>query len=297
MRKSKAFTLIELLVVVAIIALLISILLPSLARARELSKRTVCSANLRGIGQACKIYAQENEEFWPTVNNHMGESTDKIDYIDQISENRTSMTTRDSTVVSNTRNFWMLIRNGDITVKLVKCPSSAYLVDDTENLALYYDFKGSGYVSYGYQIPFGQPDWSRPSEDMDPRMCLASDRGPWKAGTTASHEVSSGLATEWSETGAIPTSKDDNQQLNSGNHGGMGNGEGQNTLFQDGHVEFMQKAFIGIDSDNMFTHMRFGGGKMKIGDPPTTGGGVQFMPGEKSLGPMKHSSTDSYIYP
>ena len=67
MNRKKAFTLIELLVVVAIIALLISILLPSLARARELSKRVVCAANSRGIGQACKIYAQENEEFWPTV--------------------------------------------------------------------------------------------------------------------------------------------------------------------------------------------------------------------------------------
>lgn len=39
-------------------AMLISILLPSLSRARELSKRTVCAANLRGIGQAMYIYAQ-----------------------------------------------------------------------------------------------------------------------------------------------------------------------------------------------------------------------------------------------
>ena len=66
--KRKAFTLIELLVVVAIIALLISILLPSLARAREMSKRKVCSANVKGIGTSCKIYANENAEMWPTPN-------------------------------------------------------------------------------------------------------------------------------------------------------------------------------------------------------------------------------------
>lgn len=60
-RKSAAFTLIELLVVVAIIALLISILLPGLNGAREQAKRARCLANLRGIGQAASAYAPEDK--------------------------------------------------------------------------------------------------------------------------------------------------------------------------------------------------------------------------------------------
>ena len=55
--RRRAFTLIELLVVVAIIALLVAILLPSLAAAREQGKRVACSANLKGIGSAVRIFA------------------------------------------------------------------------------------------------------------------------------------------------------------------------------------------------------------------------------------------------
>jgi prepilin-type processing-associated H-X9-DG protein len=48
-----------------VIPLQLAILLPSLSRARELAKRAVCSANLRGIGQSCHIYANDNEEWFP----------------------------------------------------------------------------------------------------------------------------------------------------------------------------------------------------------------------------------------
>lgn len=59
----RGFTLIELLVVVAIIALLISILLPALKGAREQAKRTYCLANVRSIGQAVEYYSGENRGY------------------------------------------------------------------------------------------------------------------------------------------------------------------------------------------------------------------------------------------
>jgi len=64
-RKGRAFTLIELLVVVAIIALLISILLPSLRRAREQAKAVVCAANDRQIGQAMATHLTESKGTYP----------------------------------------------------------------------------------------------------------------------------------------------------------------------------------------------------------------------------------------
>lgn len=55
------FTLIELLVVIAIISLLVSILLPSLNKAKDLARSTVCASNLRNWGMTYQLYASEND--------------------------------------------------------------------------------------------------------------------------------------------------------------------------------------------------------------------------------------------
>jgi prepilin-type N-terminal cleavage/methylation domain-containing protein len=63
--RRSGFTLVELLVVIGIIALLVSVLLPALNRAREQANKVACLSNIRQIGIAFRMYAGDNKDWCP----------------------------------------------------------------------------------------------------------------------------------------------------------------------------------------------------------------------------------------
>jgi prepilin-type N-terminal cleavage/methylation domain-containing protein/prepilin-type processing-associated H-X9-DG protein len=111
-RRRGGFTLIELLVVVAIIALLISILLPSLNAARKQAHATVCASNLASVGQAFHIYLNNNNAVFPPSYVYPNDEQGNYDLMDQPGGHP----------FGYVHWSWFLFNSGAVKEELFQCP-------------------------------------------------------------------------------------------------------------------------------------------------------------------------------
>lgn len=169
-----AFTLIELLIVIAVIALLIAVIIPSLAVAKERARRLVCSKNINQLIIGLLTYADDNETDLPGGKSEMG-GTDE----------HTPVLTR------KTRDAMVEIL-GDH--KALMCPWLGKPFDGEDG----YYYPGYGYViGYNYlgghegtPWPLVGPavaEWKSPRTNMDdPRMPVITELNAW---TTSSDQI------------------------------------------------------------------------------------------------------------
>jgi prepilin-type N-terminal cleavage/methylation domain-containing protein/prepilin-type processing-associated H-X9-DG protein len=229
-----AFTLIELLVVVAIIALLISILLPSLSRARELSKRTVCLANIRGIGQGMHIYAQDGDVFPMYAGPSSQGRVIMFDPAKRNLPNGPAPSTNGDANASPTGDLWMLLRGLNSSPKQFNCPSTNDQPDPAQDYSIHYDFADSNRLSYGYQYQHAQ---SSPTVTAPRALGTAGTDPRWPVLGDANPKVKGGVNT---------TVAADRVSAFKGNSANHTNREVSNILFQDAHAESCKEPGQGL---------------------------------------------------
>ena len=161
-RTQRAFTLVELLVVISILMLLVSLLVPSVGRGIEMSRRAACMMNTRELARACKIYALNEQE-------HRGSPARELPAVVPAGSNWAAQ---------NAAGLFLLIKYRSVAPGSFICPS----VDDAKAGALapgdtvFTQFSQTS-LSYSYQSMIGGKislAWTQ----LYPSLALVADDNP-----------------------------------------------------------------------------------------------------------------------
>jgi prepilin-type processing-associated H-X9-DG protein len=249
------------LVVIAIIALLMGILMPALARVRQLAYRLYCGTNLSGIGKAMLIYSNDYDDELPRAG--LRGSTWTAPITDWKAATRSAaFTTGRGSSASITSSFYLLIKYAEVTPKSFLCKGDSGVTEfkgsehglaGAELIDLW-DFgnhPAQAHCSYSYHIPYGVYALTASSE---PGMAIAADANPW-LNSPASDARPADQWTKFTPTGDREAIKFGNAQVHQG--------DGQNVLYMDGHASFEKTSACGVDDDNIYTQANLPSDKKK----------------------------------
>jgi prepilin-type processing-associated H-X9-DG protein len=246
-------TLCDLLVVVALIPLVAVTFFACRQRSCGGSNRTKCASNLRQIGQAIQLYANENHAAYPRT-------TLDLSTAHQPTWGTGAPCTQPFAPEGPKANdvtaaLFLLLRTQDITSEVFTCPTAneeKWDFGGSNKTALdWSNWNGTAGIakslSYSYQDPYPTNDavakgWKL-NTSISADYAVAADINPGTNTTGAGSSAQNVLqVTASSGSGQI-------RGANSPNH----DRDGQNVLYGDGHVTFEQNPFVSVQGDNIYT--------------------------------------------
>jgi prepilin-type N-terminal cleavage/methylation domain-containing protein/prepilin-type processing-associated H-X9-DG protein len=289
-RIRKGFTLVELLVVIGIIALLISILLPSLNRAREAANRIKCGSNIRQIGQAMRAYAIDDVRSgaFPRTYYQMGPLNGVASPTNYPGARVARQVATGTTMLAGvsagaaaanlgdpladpfrapppaanpdmrplhnnvTASFYHLMRQSDLVAEVFICPSS-----NAEPVQFAGGRGKSAFIDWANPVLNNSYSFFQMYPDVE-----SFGRGfKWTDSLSSTFAVAADINPGRSVNVASGTTTDavtavstnsSNKEMRLGNSNNH-NKEGQNVLFADGSVRFVTSPFEGPSRDNIYT--------------------------------------------
>ncbi len=228
----RAVSLIEVLVVAAASTLVAALLIPALQTHSLDSKRVKCTTNLRRLAQAHYIYAQDDPQTFVATGGVRKENDGAMRIFDP-KDRRERPGPGD--VPSPTVDLWWLLRQSEDLIhdSPIKhwfiCPTTKDTPDPADDVSDYYDFAGPKHLSYAYQYQH-DPDRDVLGTMSEPNFPLMADSNPYIKGKIKSD---------------ILEDRNSKFRGNSTNHSRRKR-NGQNVLYQDGHVSFEDSPDVGL---------------------------------------------------
>ena len=228
----RGFTLIELLVVVAIIAILAAMLLPALARAREMGRRTACLNNLKELGLGMMLYIDDYDGVYPP-HRYMGEDRGRRRELAWV-----------HAVEAYTKSR-----------QLPRCPNLK--IEKQTDGGLTWEWRYDAHnIGYGYNAFFlghySHPDGLTWGTYIRARNWWRSTWFKNSSGTIMIADSNPKPDGMWSSTLWWPYINAYNEGLNGNRHGGGGN-----AVFCDGHADFLQVARVNPRRDGTDEFIEF----------------------------------------
>ncbi|MBK8271278.1 MAG: hypothetical protein IPK83_24350 [Planctomycetes bacterium] len=279
MQRRTALTLIEVLVVLAASAALAAALAMSHREAFSNKTRHECASNLRGIGQAQYIYAQDDPQTFTAYGGVRKENDGAMRLFDPKSRKDVPDI---NGLPSPTVDLWMLIRVNNTTPRQFVCPATKDVEDKVTDATKYWDFGKRENLSYAYLYQH-DPDLENVSTSSHPLIPIMADGNPYLRGKIDAKPLDD---------------RNSDARGNSTNHG-RNKRPGQNVLYQDSHVNFETSPSVGL-SGRFSPELKKSNGRDNIYTMNAAGADALVDPGDASPTPKlcnPASSSDAVLVP
>jgi prepilin-type processing-associated H-X9-DG protein len=254
------FKMADLIASLIVIMFLTGLAAAQFAMSDETALRVKCASNLRQIGQAMLLYANDNRGAYPRTNWATGDdpkpvwgtpyqadpTLDANANVDPFIADNKPETKYRPAPNDVTAAMFLLLRAGDITTQVFTCPSTDATAWDcggkTNTAQSWTNWNGEKTLAMHLSYSLNNPYFSD----------QASAAGAiWNSSISAEYAVAGDMNPGTDDLTKLTTQSPPAQMRhgNSFNH----NQEGQNILFGDGHVEFDQNPFVGVLRDNIYT--------------------------------------------